>query len=241
MTPANRLMLVMPWGRVGSNLLMNMLGQRVRKTRPKDRIAFANETINGIEGHEDQLAWCREFYRLGETVAPDAFICSKQNVRAMASAQSLLSSLAAGGVCLLRLRRTDFVKAAVSQIRAEIYAQHTREKDGVARWAVRTGESGLDAVPIEPDLLLERVRIMDEADRKLREATEGCAVYDVEYEEIRRDPEAVLDAVTDHLGLAKAPVNIPFAKATPDDLALAISNYADVKSALAGTGYAHQL
>lgn len=241
MPTRNRLMLVMPWGRVGSNLLMNVIQQRARRSLPKDCLAFASETMNGIEGYDRQLHWCREFYRIGEDVPANLFMCSKQNVMAMASARILLQLLASSGVSLLRLRRTNFIKAAVSQIRAEIYAQQTKEKSGVARWAVRKGETGLDAVSIDPDLLLRRAQIMHKADQQLLGATKGFEVYDIEYDDIRLNTEAVIDAVTDYIGLARSPVSIPFVKSTPDDLALAISNYGDVKSALASTAYSHQL
>jgi LPS sulfotransferase NodH len=142
---------------------------------------------------------------------------------------------AAGGIRVVRMRRANLVKAAVSQIRARRYAERTGD------WAVRPGMTPLEPIPIDPALLLERIHQMDHADRRLMGMFEGCTVIDVEYQELLDDLVGVAHRVREVLGVPQRPFRVLHEKATPDDLAAAIPNLDEVAGALAGTPWADQL
>ncbi len=71
---------------------------------------------------------------------------------------------------VVRLRRRNLVKAAVSQIRAEQYAQKMERETGERPWAIKTGRPTLGPSTIDPDLLVKRIGIMEGCDRRLTAA-----------------------------------------------------------------------
>ena len=233
MTPV-RFMLLMPWGRVGSNLLFAILRQSAK-------MKLANESLNAIRTAEEQAAWFDAFYETDSAQPSQVFIGSKQNMLAIRDDAGLAARLRAAKVRVVRLRRADLVRAAVSQIRAELYAEKTGAETGERLWAVRKGMTPLSASTIDPELLLKRIAIMEAADARLMRAFDPAEVLDVEYEDVNASLDGVVQRVRDYLGVPQAPYNVPYVKATPDRLEDAIANHDEVLAKLRGTPYARAL
>jgi LPS sulfotransferase NodH len=233
MTPV-RFMLLMPWGRVGSNLIFAILRQSAK-------MKLANESLNSIRTAEDQAAWFDAFYEAGSASPSQIFIGSKQNMLAIRDDAALVARLRAAKVRVVRLRRADLVRAAVSQIRAEQYAEKTGTETGERLWAIRKGMTPLGATAIEPELLLKRIAIMEAADARLMQAFDPAEVLDIEYEDVNISLDGVVRRVRDYLDVPQGPYNVPFVKATPDRLEDAIANYDEVLAKLRGTPYARAL
>ena len=229
-----RFMLLMPWGRVGSNLLFAIL----RQSAP---MKLANESLNSIRAADAQAAWFREFYETDVDAPSQAFIGSKQNMLAIRDDTAMAGLIRGAGLRVVRLRRANLVKAAVSQIRAEQYADKTGAETGQRLWAVKKGHAPLGRAAIDPELLATRIGIMEAADRRLMQAFAAAEVLDIDYEDVRASLDAVVARVRDHLGVPQAPFNVPYDKATPDSLQDAIENYDAVRARLDGTPYAGQL
>src|SRR5215469_603882 len=116
-----RFILLMPWGRVGSNLLLSIL----QKSAP---MKVNNEGLNRLRTAADQESWFRAFYETGKEPASHQHIGSKQNLLAIRDLAGFSQLLLENQVRIVRLRRDNLVKAAVSQMRAEQYAEHTAEQ-----------------------------------------------------------------------------------------------------------------
>ncbi len=136
-------MIMTPWGRVGSNLLLNSFGQLIGRIPRR----LVNETLNRFPGADDQLAWIRAFYTVDDG-AP--LVGSKQNILALADRERVGGLLAELEISLIRLRRDNLVKVAVSQLRAEIYAQRSKSETGVAAWGVRPNRQPLGPETLDP-------------------------------------------------------------------------------------------
>jgi len=231
---AVRFMLLMPWGRVGSNLLFAIL----RQSAP---MKLANESLNALRTPDEQETWFRDFYETGSAAPAHAFIGSKQNMLAVRDDARMAGAIRDAGVRVVRLRRRNLVKAAVSQIRAEQYARKMERETGERPWAVKKGRPTLGPSAIDPDLLVKRIAIMETCDRRLSAAFAPGETLDIEYEDINASLEAAVGRVRDHLGVPQTPFKVPFDKATPDRLEDAIVNFAEVRARLAGTSYAGQL
>ncbi len=229
-----RFMLLMPWGRVGSNLLFAIL----RQSAP---MKLANESLNSIRTADAQAAWFREFYETDAATPAHAFIGSKQNMLAVRDDAAMTGMIGAAGVCVVRLRRANLVKAAVSQIRAEQYAAKMAAETGERPWAIKKGRPTLGRAPIDPELLVKRIGIMEECDRRLMQAFEASGVLDIDYEDVNTALDATVGRVRDHLGVPQASYKVPFDKATPNRLEDAIENFGEVVARLADTPYAGQL
>lgn len=225
-----RFMLLMPWGRVGSNLLVSIL----RQTRG---MKISGEYLNRLRTAEEQLAWLNEHYEIGAAEPSRRFIGSKQNMRALRDADALKRFLKANGLAVVRLRRDNFVKSAVSQMRAAEYAQQAQRENREAGWFLKSGSEPLGPTRIDPELLMERIALMEGAQARLMDAFAPDEVLDVEYEEIRGDVAGVTARMRAHIGLPDTPYEIAHSKFTPDDLKAAIANYEDVARRLAGTPY----
>lgn len=223
---AAKFMMLMPWGRVGSNLLFNNISQASRLKRRR----FANENFNLLKDGERQLEWVSQFY--GDDGGVD-LIGSKQNMVSVRQPDGLARALAVLEVKLIRMRRRNIVKVAVSQLRAELYAERTRVQTGVAVWGVKADRTPLGPAELDPKKFLRVAGRALEADEKLVRFEPEVPTLNIEYEDIREDPGAVTARVCEWLGLdADQPIEPTYIKATPDDLALAVPNLSDLRAVL---------
>lgn len=226
----SRFLIVMPWGRVGSNLLMDLIRQaRVRKK-------LNSERFNQLPTIEDQVAWFENFYELHSQGSGASLIGSKQSVLSMRDLDTIEALLRSHSISVIRMRRENCLRAAISQIRAEQYAEKTRAETGSARWAQRTGEPGLGPSHIDPDILLRRTRIMEVQQERMMNGFEGLRLLEIEYGEINSQLMGVYNRVSEFLGLPCSAVSIPFEKSTPEDLSHAITNYGEVERVLTRAG-----
>lgn len=229
-----RFILFMPWGRVGSNLLFSILQKSAA-------LKSNNEGLNPLRTAAEQEAWLRDFYELDSPITSKTHIGSKQNLYAVHDLDAVSRLLREGSVRIVRLRRDNIVKAAVSQMRAKKYADMTASETGVARWGIRPGHEPLGSTALDPRVLMRRIRTMEEQHKRLMSAFANEAVLDVEYEEINESLESVVASVRRYLALPETKFEVPFVKATPDNLRHAISNFAEVRKSLAGTPWLRQL
>lgn len=224
-TPAKFWMMI-PWGRVGSNLLLNNLKQIVGA----DNCSLINENFSVDQPVKAQLSWVRDFYD-----APTSFalIGCKQNIRSVASRRRLASLLEDRGLALIRLRRDNYVKVAISQLRAELYAKRSVAQSGVAKWGVRTGREPLESAPLDPKRFIRSVALAKHADGLLARFRPDVPTLDLEYGQLQTSSDQVAADVCQWLGLAVSrPATPAFVKATPDNLEEAVPNLPHLREAL---------
>ncbi|HTT97341.1 MAG TPA: hypothetical protein VMF58_04790 [Rhizomicrobium sp.] len=229
-----RFMLLMPWGRVGSNLLVSIL----RQSAP---MKLANENLNALRTAEEQAAWFGEFYEEDAAQPSRAFIGSKQAMMAIRDVPAMTAMLRRAGVRIVRLRRDNLVKAAVSQMRAEAHAEKLRRETGEGPWAIRKGMELPGPSALDPDLLIKRIGIMERQHQALMSAFAPEEVLDIEYEEINSALDAVVRRVREYLDMPQKAYDVPFIKATPNDLRAAIVNYDEVMERLALNNYVNSI
>ena len=230
----NRFLVVMPWGRVGSNLLMDLIRQfPVRKK-------LNSEKFNQLRTIEEQVTWFEDFYEL-HSQGRTKLIGSKQSVLSMRDIGRIEALLSDHSISVIRMRRENCLRAAVSQIRAEQYAEKTRAETGSARWAQRKGDPGLGPSHIDPDLLLRRTRIMATQQQRMMDGFQGLRLLEIEYEEINSQLMSVYERLSEFLGLPSTAICIPFDKSTPEDLTHAITNYDEVERMLENTEFGEYL
>jgi hypothetical protein len=231
----NRILVVMPWGRVGSNLLMELIRQfPVRKK-------LNSEKFNQLHTIEEQETWFENFYELHSQNHRARLIGSKQSVLSMRDIGRIETLLRSHSIGVVRMRRENCLRAAVSQIRAEQYAEKTRSETGSARWALRKGDPGLGPSRIDPELLLRRTRIMMTQQQRMMQGFLGLRLMEIEYGEINSQLMSVYERLCEFLELPRAAISIPFDKSTPEDLMHAITNYDEVERVLGNTEFREYL
>jgi hypothetical protein len=219
-------MIMMPWGRVGSNLFLNSLGQAVGPIARK----FANENFNLLRDPDAQLAWTRAFYTAED--GPGLIGC-KQNILSVGDREKMSDLLAELAVPLIRLRRVNILKVAISQLRAEIYAARSLEQTGVRVWGVRSDREPLGPEPLDPKRFLQVAAHAKLADELLDAFSPATRTLDIDYKQLQDGGDQAVEQVCVWLGLAMSRKARPaFAKATPDDLAQAVPNLATLRETL---------
>ena len=231
---ACRFFIIMPWGRVGSNLLMSLI-QQARESKKLN-----SEMFNQLKTPEEQIRWFSEFYEIGREQSV-TLIGSKQSLLSTRDISAIENLLRGCDAKLIRMRRDDCLRAAISQIRAEQYARETLIMSGKARWGVSKGEVPLGPSYIDPDVLVHRITMIEEHQKLMISSFSGLDILDLEYEEINTTLPKVYNRVADFLGFQARPYSVPFAKATPNDVRDVIVNIAEVKDAISGSPYAAYL
>jgi hypothetical protein len=235
LNPTVRFMLLMPWGRVGSNLLAAIL----RQLAP---MKLESERFNQLKTDSEQKAWFEEFYELGAQQASAPYIGSKQNVLAVRDFEAMWRRLTEHSIRVVRLRRDNVVKTAISQMRAERYAEKMARETGKRIWAVKAGADRLAPTDIDPDVLARRIAVIEKLQQRLMTTFASNKVLDLEYESINTGLERTIFELCSFLDIpAGAPYRVPHIKATPNDLRAAIANFEAIEARLAGTPYAAQL
>lgn len=227
-----RLALLMPWGRVGSNLIFSLL----RDSFAGSEVRLANEPLNRIADARAQADWFRDFYA---AAGDERLIASKHGYRAFADPAALAPLFGELDIAVARLRRANFVKVAVSQLRAELYAAETEKRHGRALWGVRKGDEPLPPVALDPGRFVEVLGAVTSSDAALRQFAPAARVFDLEYESLRADPQRALDDLLGWLGVEPGRrADVRFDKATPDDLASAVPNLDALRHAVREAGFA---
>ncbi len=218
---------LMPWGRVGSNLMMSYLNSVLNSD-------VRNEPFNRIKIKEDQLAWLRDYYLQGK-YGPDRL--AKLSMRSLDKIRPIERFLNKRDVKVIRMFRRNHLKTVVSQIRAEQYATLTKDETGVAKWGVRQSDKPLPATKIDVKLLAHRIKIIeqDQIDLKALELKQHIDIY---YEDMANDMLSVFKNVSEFLGIDyNSNFKPPFKKATPNNLSSAILNLDEVKAWLVDNDY----
>jgi hypothetical protein len=219
-------MIMMPWGRVGSNLIFSSLGQVVGPIARR----LVNENFNRLREPGEQLSWTRTFYTAEDN---PPLVGSKQNILSVGDREGLSDLLTELSVPLIRLRRENVLKVAVSQLRAEIYAARSLAQTGVRAWGVRADHEPLGPEPLDPQRFLQVATHAKLADGMLNDFSPATRTMNIDYKQLHSGGDQVTAQVCDWLEIPVSRKARPaFKKATPDDLAQAVPNLESLRDAL---------
>ena len=129
---------------------------------------------------------------------------------------------------LIRLRRRDLVKQAISWLRG---VRSSKERN---QWFLYTNQQPLDAGPVSVDDLEATLHWLQ------RSRDDHAAVFQtyprpsllVDYEDMLNDWERTQQRVLDFLGARQWPLGSFYQKVTGDDLQQAVSNYDEIQAFL---------
>lgn len=222
-----RVCVLMPWGRVGSNLMMSYLGTCLTGR-------LSSEPFNQITEKNAQLDWLQSFFKAADKKSDR---CVKLSIRSLARLNPVQEFLNTHDVRVIRMFRRNHLKTAISQIRAEHYARLTETVNGKAQWGVLRGASPLPPIHIDIETLAHRMGIIM-ADQEDLEAMYFRTHLDVYYEDLNTDMATQFRQVSKFL---ERPFNeafhSPFRKATPDNLKNAVKNFSDIQTWLSASAF----
>ena len=228
---------MMPWGRVGSNLINSILAQHIKRYNGK----IYNEPTTGIKSKylpkgldkvsEEQKKWWQEF--VVETTK-NPYIGANISISSLVDNNWFFDEIAGKDTSIIYLDRVNVVKTAISKIRAEKYAKFTTEKYGKPMWGMREGMKALGATTIDADKLLSTIKMI-ETNRVLKNQLLSTAPgLEITYEDINFDLHAVVCEIVNYLNIPLIQYDITFKKATSDKLKREILNYSELEDTLTG-------
>lgn len=235
--------IVMPWGRVGSNLVLDVLVEHTN-------VGVANEPTTALRTpyergddktelfHADQVQL--EYLAAFPDVAgfPMRLPAGrdlrgvKLSHRSLVSPMSAYALLAEKGFRIIVMDRANHIKSAISQMRA----------DQRAVWSVRRGEEVPGPMRIGPIIALSRARYFASASSQLKDYLghffpEGWKT--VQYETLNADPEGTIRDIAAYIGVTlPRRFTLPHQKATTDDLSQSVSNWDEVRAVFADSEFA---
>ena len=228
-----KVMIVMPWGRVGSNLVVSYIRHLFSVVR------LASEPFNHIKGPRKQLAWLQDFYqnpffadKNNPLRAFPEIACSKQSMLSMPDSTPIEAYVRAEDIRTIRMFREDHVRSAISQIRAEVFAQQSLEETGRATWAVKTDAKPLGPTHIDIEKLANNLAIMKTQSQRLHASFRGTQHLDLEYDDIAANVSAAFARICEFLELPFEDFKPPFRKATPHAYPEIVQNWDEVKQFL---------
>lgn len=245
-----RFVILMPWGRVGSNLVASSLIQSARvyvDNEPTTRIRTTGHrrrrtrTEMGLEQKrhlQDFLEWSAHEYEAAGL---------KLSHRSLIDPRAYLGRLAEVDARVVLMVRENAVKCAVSQLRA--LARGAPPVSGVARWrspwAVQTDEPKPGPSPVDIDEAIRLAQVFDRMHAQLLTSAQQVFAGNwhlVEYRDLAAQPQSTLAGVFRYLGLTPPdPIPILHRKATSDRLSDDIANYEEFRARASAAGLARFL
>ena len=209
------------------------------------RIGFHGEEVAHLrdQGWSAQAAWIDSLFADPPALCDERLsgreqlraVGFKVKLREVASAEGLRTTLLQHRARVIHMTRRNIVKQAVSSVRAiDMYKKR-------GRYNLVPGEEPLlpGCYPI-PVRRFERILLwLEEHVEKLAGfvADLPLPVLEIRYEDVVADPSVALGDVCGWLGLEYEPLRCRRIKLTPDDLAAAVSNIAELERRYRGTRF----
>ncbi|MEO1306740.1 MAG: hypothetical protein AAFV38_02100 [Pseudomonadota bacterium] len=246
-TAPSKFALMMPWGRVGSNLVVSALnaapGIRVLNeptTVIRSKGQSAGLTLNEIADQQNEHL--EEFIQN----PPDHTAGLKLAYQSIVQKTAYLEKMAKADFKLVLMVRKNFLKCAISQVRALDRAQNKAKSDQWASpWAVKMNEPKPEATEIDIE---KAIKLSDRFEALHYEmlgrvnAVFGRNYLHVEYGELVEDPEKGIRGVFSFLSREEPEsIKISHRKATSDRLQDDILNYDAFATAIRDAGKAAYL
>lgn len=217
--------ILMPWGRVGSNLCVDILLQ-------SHKVRLENEPLTVIkashpDASDEQLAaYQMEWLERNVGASPDGLrLVVKVAANSIADPVAFTRFLVEHNARLVLMDRRDVMATVVSALRAEKYALQQEAETGVAEWSLAKGKTA----DIVPDVSLRGLRTGVRnvlSSRKICDsitaAIAPCAT--IWYEDLAKDLDMEVARLTAAVGLEPFPYEVRTAKFTPMSIHQSVAN-----------------
>lgn len=235
--------ILMPWGRVGSNLVVGALDRMTS-------VKVANEPTTAIVSAAQRDNWSKARVAAEQLDQLDALLAAnagrrravglKLSYRSLAAPDAYLQRLVSGAFVPVFMVRRNFLKCAVSQMRAQHRATGTPDPRWNSPWAVGRNEPKPGPITVDPDRVLRLLRDFERCHYALLAAKNAFPnpPLIIEYEDLAADPRAVIASMLNEIGLPTPEnIRVVYRKATSDRLRDDIVNYDALASVVGKAGY----
>lgn len=226
-------LLLMPWGRVGSNMVNAALAGAGAKV--------FNEPLTGIasrsRGQPREAVAAAQVAWLTETLAPEALDRpTVLNHAALSTADpaAMRDWIAARGARLVTLDRGDDAAVALSSARIEAWIAEGAARGETRNWSIARGVRFTPR--IAPGKLLTNLGNVREGRRIMAELVAGRPALHLFYEDLVADMDGAMAALMRHVGLAWRRFDIHTSRFGADSLAQMVANPEELAEVLRADG-----
>jgi hypothetical protein len=225
-----RAYLLMPWGRVGSNLVLQAMAQ-------SPAVRCENEPLTAIRAREAdpdaaQKDWMR---RSLEDPEPRVRLVNL-SLRSIVDDDFFLEAIradAAAGAAVVFLERRNPVEVAFSALRAEHYAAVHRERFGRATWAVRRGREIDLRTPVDPARFLGLLDAVAADARRMARWRAALPGLDLYYSDVALSLAMVVEEICARLDLPVPRYEVDMVKAIRRPYAAEFEGYEALRAEVA--------
>jgi hypothetical protein len=218
--------LIMPWGRVGSHLLIDVIRQSSRFSvfkEPETDIMTHARNPQGAQRLQSQL-----WDSLGVKSRSSRVICNV-NLSSVVDPDEFSRKARRQRGSLIYLDRRNVLKTAVSILKARLYAEWHKEQWGAPAWAVKERarlRSVADVIDVgSARTVLTKLISNREAFHAWRRANPGPLIY---YEDMQIDLHGVIRYVCQELNIDVFKYEVRHFKAVDDNLRAEIGNFEEI-------------
>lgn len=224
MTP-EKVILLMPWGRVGSNLIFDILLQQ------KYFVGGGNEPFSKADSElstsaELQMSWLDNF--LGRN---DRGLV-KISVQSILNHSDFIEKISQFNSKIIFVDRKNIIKIAISIIKARRYSEWHSSNFGTPSWAIQAGRSLDEKLHIDAKDFLWTLKLVQRSVDIFKKYTTNLIGLTVWYEDLQVDMDSQLTRIFEFLEVEKRPYKINHIKAVPDDISLAVANIQELKDSV---------
>lgn len=226
-------LLLMPWGRVGSNMVNAALIEA--------GVQVFNEPLTGIATRSGEMPaaglWARQAAWLGDNLAParlDRPALLNHAAISTADPGAMRDWIVARGVRLVTLDRGDDAAVALSSARVEAWIAEGAAKGETRNWSITQGVSFRPR--IEPEHLAHYLEVLRRGRRIMAQLVGDSPALTLHYEDLVADMDGVMMALMRHIGTDWRPYRIRTSRFGTDSLAQMVANPEEIAAVLRKDG-----
>ncbi|MCX2973589.1 hypothetical protein EYC87_08355 [Halieaceae bacterium IMCC8485] len=225
------ILIIMPWGRVGSNLINSILSQHLK---PINGCVY-NEPTTGLQtrnrGQGAQaiaVAQARWWETFAAECEENSAIAANVSIASIEEVNWFISCVEESTAKVIYLDRINVVKTAVSSIKAQQYSRHSEKMYGKPSWEIPVGREPLKEFYVDPEQLVNSIQRLERHRANQRRLQSLCPGLNINYEELAPDIPTAIRRITDYLKIPAREYKINSIKATANDLQNEIINFSEV-------------
>lgn len=232
-----RTVIMMPWGRVGSNMVNSVLQRHGVKVfnEPLTGILSRNAHLPHSEVAKLQLDWLEEMM-----VEDGRLLCLNHAAISSEHPEGITQWLARNRPGIVTLDRRDDLAVALSSARTEAWIDEGHRVGETRNWAVKRDVKFLPVLP--PEKIRKNLQIVRKGRQLMRELVGDLPVLRLWYEDLVHDRTGTITAILRTVGVTR-PLNIQVTSRRfgSDVLSQLVANPEDFRSILDEEGSATAL
>jgi LPS sulfotransferase NodH len=222
---AEKVFLLMPWGRVGSNLIFDILLQqkcfKVGENEPFS--AFGSELNSSADL---QMSWLNIF------LSDNQKGLVKTSVQSILNHSDFIKEINKFDAKVVFVNRKNIIKTAISVVKARRYSEWHATNFGAPSWATKAGRRLDEKLYVDVNNFIQTLKLLQGAVDTFAQYTTNLIGLSVWYEDLQVDVDTQLTRVFEFIEIEKGPYKVNHLKAVPDDISLAVENLQELKDAV---------